>query len=853
MRNKFIATFVFSFFLVIAFSSFANAQTYVIYGYSIIVWDDAAPQRVSGLAGSAVYGVESYAAVGSCLKPVNGQCMSEGNLFAYPYIDGYHPTFYALSNQTYCVNSRHGTWVLGFYNYRFSTSVCHTFPIPPPTPTPTPTPDCEPLAEGALPPPCVTPTPTPPPNPLPSPTPAVKVNAVGFSGDKPIRQFNVLPGQPIIDESDGTVPTWARTDNPKHPVAYVRGPNASVTLFVDLGINPAQSTPRNATLQIKKGPVPIATNIPVSIVGGAVRVSGISIPFSRLESGQFVKMSEYEFIWEISFDNGATWALIGESGKHEVHWLAGEPDANPFRNAAGTPYSGLFDEALKWSTGRMKSDKPDSDVIKKINDSLSARTKYTPSQESIENENPLLIISDRGDKKAQCEDNALIFAGLMKSIGFSSAQIKYHWGGDPVTGKRNYYDYIPGDLCTSTNSLGCRKTLQVTRDELMTGGETVEKNPHFTFHATVNAQVMVDNVLRTISYDPSYGKEEPEVKFIEALETYQENGETRSRFKTGNSATSFRVTMNSFGNPSLASNFDSRRRCSHRYNSGHADARDYLFNDSDGGEIAVVRSSDWIIQDEEGNLSTISSYLPTNNPLIPADYDGDGITDPAVRENGRWRVMLSTTGQLEVYYTPNHLFGDKTVTGDFDADHKADFGTWNSSNGKWVILRSSDGGEQVVNWGVSGDIPVPGDYDGDNRSDFAIWRPSEGKWYIIQSSDGAWLIRSWGQPGDIPVQGDYDGDGLTDTAVVRPSTGIWYSLDSGDNLAWRVYQFDVLGPDDLPVPSDYDSDGRIDIAVWKKSTGFWRIVSSRLGTIREQTFSDGGPSDIPVMSAYVFR
>ncbi len=850
MRNKSVATFVLSFFLVLAFCGYTNSQSYEIYGYSIIVWDDAAPQRVSGLAGTAfTYHPYYDAAVRSCLwRPVTEQCMSSGDLHAYPSIDGYHPTFYAISNEQYCVDSRHGVWYLFQYYYSFSTGVCHTFPNLPPTPTPTPTPDCQPLTAGEMP-PCVTPTATPPPSPLPTPSPVVKVNAVGFSGDKPIRQFNVLPGQPIIDEQDGTVPTWTKTNDPEFPVAYVRGPNATVTVFVDLGINPTQSTARNAMLRVKKGSVELATDLPVSIVGGAVRVSGISIPYAKLESGQFVKMSEYEFTWEISYDNGANWDPIGESGKHRVHWLAGEPDAIPFRNAAGIPYPGLFDEALKWSTGRMKSDRTDSEVIKKINDSLSAQTIYTPGQIPIQDENPLKIISDLGDRKAQCRDNALIFVGLMKSIGFNSAEIKYHWGGDPArtSGSRNYYEYISGDFCSSSsgNPLGCRVTMQVTRDALWTNGERVEQNPHFTFHATVN--------LGGTFYDPSYGKEEPEVRFIEALETYQEGGETRSRFKRGSSATSLRVTRDSFEDHSVANNYDSGRRCSHRFNSGHADARDYLFHDSDGGEIAVVRSSDWIVKDEEGNVSTIPSYLPPNNPIVPADYDGDGITDPAVRENGRWRVMRSTTGQLEVYYTPNHLFGDKAVTGDFDADHKADFGTWNSSDGKWVILRSSDRGEQVVYWGVSGDIPVPGDYDGDNKSDFAIWRPSEGKWYIIQSSDGAWLIRTWGQQGDIPVQGDYDGDGLTDTAVVRPSTGVWYSLDSGDNLAWRVCQFDVLGPDDLPVPSDYDADGRIDVAVWKKSAGIWRIVNSRLGTVREETFSDAQATDIPVMSAYVFR
>ena len=131
MKRNIALTFIFSVFLVILFNSHAQSQT--IYWYSVIIWDDANPQRVSGLAGTVFdFYTTDDAWVHSCLwRPITEQCASAGDLYGYPRADGYHPTFYALSNQTWCVDSRHGLFDGLFYYYPFSTGVCHTFPVPP--------------------------------------------------------------------------------------------------------------------------------------------------------------------------------------------------------------------------------------------------------------------------------------------------------------------------------------------------------------------------------------------------------------------------------------------------------------------------------------------------------------------------------------------------------------------------------------------------------------------------------------------------------------------------------------------------------------------------------------------------
>ncbi|MGH8615960.1 MAG: FG-GAP-like repeat-containing protein, partial [Gammaproteobacteria bacterium] len=87
----------------------------------------------------------------------------------------------------------------------------------------------------------------------------------------------------------------------------------------------------------------------------------------------------------------------------------------------------------------------------------------------------------------------------------------------------------------------------------------------------------------------------------------------------------------------------------------------------------------------------------------------------------------------------------------YDGDGKTDFAVWRPREGNWYIIKSSDGTQQVQQWGTEGDIPVPGDYDGDGKTDFAVWRPREGNWYIIKSSDGTHQVQQWGVEGDIPV------------------------------------------------------------------------------------------------------
>ena len=235
---------------------------------------------------------------------------------------------------------------------------------------------------------------------------------------------------------------------------------------------------------------------------------------------------------------------------------------------------------------------------------------------------------------------------------------------------------------------------------------------------------------------------------------------------------------------------------------------------------------------------------------VYGDFDGDGITDIAMRRPSThmWYVQNSSDPGESGDYIQRVKFGlaeeDIPVPADYDGDGITDFAVRRPSTMMWYIQTSSgtggDKGDGImrVQFGMHpDDIPVVGDYDGDGKADIAVRRPSTQMWYILNSSgepgpdgDGIQRIRFGLAAEDIPVPADYDGDGKTDIAVRRPSTQMWYIQNSsgepgpdGDGIQ-RV-RFG-LHPDDIPIVDDYDGDGKADIAVRRASTQMQYILNS---------------------------
>lgn len=249
---------------------------------------------------------------------------------------------------------------------------------------------------------------------------------------------------------------------------------------------------------------------------------------------------------------------------------------------------------------------------------------------------------------------------------------------------------------------------------------------------------------------------------------------------------------------------------------------------------------------------------------LSADFDGDGRADVATWDSPNHTLYYFPSGleTINGVFTASQTItptygtfvgisfgngGDIPVPADYDGDGRADVAVRRDTSPDITtyILRSTDGVAVTVPFGNQGDVPIIGDFDGDNRSDVAVRRSSNGTFYVLRSSDGVSTSFPFGNGTDIPVVGDYDGDGKSDFAVwqdalsrvayVRSSTGAVITVSIGQS-------------GDVPIPGDYDGDGKTDVAIWNGSGAFFKYVSSRSG-LTVQVFVNslpGASSMIPV-------
>jgi hypothetical protein len=243
------------------------------------------------------------------------------------------------------------------------------------------------------------------------------------------------------------------------------------------------------------------------------------------------------------------------------------------------------------------------------------------------------------------------------------------------------------------------------------------------------------------------------------------------------------------------------------------------------------------------------SWGQTGDTPVTSDYDGDNIADPTVRhppeggQSSALLILLSSTG----YDFGNSMIipagwpslGDVPVPADYDGDGRTDPAIYRTSSSVWIIPLSTEGytGFQFAQWGSSDDIPIGADVDGDGKADIGFFQPSTGIWGFLKSTEdysysfAEWF--SWGGLNDQPIVADFDGDGLVDPTFITPPTG-------GQSAAYRIllsssgfdYQQSLTIPagwpslGDTPIPADFDADGKADPGIWRSSNGAWIIPKS---------------------------
>jgi subtilisin-like proprotein convertase family protein len=167
----------------------------------------------------------------------------------------------------------------------------------------------------------------------------------------------------------------------------------------------------------------------------------------------------------------------------------------------------------------------------------------------------------------------------------------------------------------------------------------------------------------------------------------------------------------------------------------------YVFDDG-SGDVGTINN--WSLTIFDQPASPLPSQLNPVSCSAP-DYDGDGRADVGVfrRATGEWFISRSGASgasfQLNWGAPASSGLGDTDVPADYDGDGVTDVAIYRQATGEWFIRKSSDSSLQQVSFGAPaslglGDTPIPSDYDGDGLADIAIFRASTAQWFLRSSA-----------------------------------------------------------------------------------------------------------------------
>jgi hypothetical protein len=204
--------------------------------------------------------------------------------------------------------------------------------------------------------------------------------------------------------------------------------------------------------------------------------------------------------------------------------------------------------------------------------------------------------------------------------------------------------------------------------------------------------------------------------------------------------------------------------------------------------------------------------LAAGDALVPADYNGDGKTQPAVvfvngalpaNANLEWHIANPSGAETVEVFGAN---GMSPIVGDFDCDGKADKAVTRVENGflMWDIdITTNDAQIVTRNFGLNGDKAFVADVNGDFCDELIVARELGGGivWFMQRLEDGTpqgpitLETINWGLAGDtLLTPNDMDGDRKADIIVSRPG---------GDGLVHTYVRKTTEGPNPFPGPAGF--------------------------------------------------
>lgn len=298
-------------------------------------------------------------------------------------------------------------------------------------------------------------------------------------------------------------------------------------------------------------------------------------------------------------------------------------------------------------------------------------------------------------------------------------------------------------------------------------------------------------------------------------------------------------------------------------------------------------------------------------PHEKLDFDGDGLRDMAVWEPplatspgspGTFRVYTSSSGFANQITMSLGGVGDTPVPADYNGDGVTDFAVLLDIGGYgdfatmyWVLCESSDPdgpggtaathsctgpGFQVHQWGNREDVPIPGTrFFPGSPGELTVFRPSTQQIITKPLSSGTQNVVTFTTPGNFRTQapniGFYDTDSTSDAATYVPSTGQFRTRLSTEGWATeRIHDFCPGGASSCvfvaqgtgtsgarggAVPAwglqtmvatggspFYPSSARGALALWNPSDGTWNVMWTPLSGSTIEVHQWGDIGDIPI-------